>query len=67
MDTSQLERLQAALSRMSGQLAPATPSGYGAPFLPTTPLFKKKPEIQENENYVPHTFSKWPSMKNLGS
>jgi hypothetical protein len=65
MDAGQLQRLKSALNRMNGQLEPATPSGYGAPFLPTTPLFKKKPEIQENENYVAHTFSKWPTMKDV--
>lgn len=65
MDASQFERLKAALNRMNGQLAPATPSGYGAPFLPTTPLFKKPPKLQENENYVVHTFSKWPNMKSV--
>jgi hypothetical protein len=38
MDADQLDGLKASLSRMNSDLTPASASGYGAPFMPTTPL-----------------------------
>ena len=69
MNADQMERLRASISRMRSDLTPATASGYGAPFLPTTPTYPKPaPNTfgQQNESYVYHNFNKWPTM-NLGS
>jgi hypothetical protein len=63
MDAGQLERIKASLARMNSDLAPATASGYGAPFLPTTPTYPRpSTAFQASDGPRYHNFNKWPTM-----
>jgi hypothetical protein len=63
MDAEQLERLKASLARMNSELAPASASGYGAPFMPTTPTYPRpSTNFQASGGPAYHNFRKWPTM-----
>lgn len=63
MDAEQLERIKASLARMNSDLHPATSSGYGAPFMPSTSTYSRaSTSFQEPGGPAYHNFNKWPTM-----